>query len=89
MSSLVFVLYNSRISVIPFFTNSALVVKGLSLILVNYTKYFLFIISQFIFYKETSESCYNTIRKSWEEIDRVAVKPNGLLILSKKFRICK
>ncbi|KAL0732137.1 hypothetical protein Bca4012_028231 [Brassica carinata] len=25
---------------------------------------------------------------SWEEIDRVAVKPNGLLILSKKFRIC-
>ncbi|KAG2313706.1 hypothetical protein Bca52824_025263 [Brassica carinata] len=39
-------------------------------------------------FKETSESCYNTIRQSWEEIDRVAVKPNGLLILSKKFRIC-
>ncbi|ESQ50150.1 hypothetical protein EUTSA_v10002179mg, partial [Eutrema salsugineum] len=38
--------------------------------------------------KETSERCYNTIRKSWKEIDRVAAKPNGLLILSQKFKTC-
>ncbi|CAE6115466.1 unnamed protein product [Arabidopsis arenosa] len=39
-------------------------------------------------FKETNKRCYNTIRKSWEEIDRVAAKPNGLLILSKKFKTC-
>ncbi|CAH8271917.1 unnamed protein product [Arabidopsis lyrata] len=39
-------------------------------------------------FKETNKRCYNTIRKSWEEIDRVASKPNGLLILSKKFKTC-
>ncbi|XP_010493394.1 PREDICTED: lysosomal Pro-X carboxypeptidase isoform X1 [Camelina sativa] len=39
-------------------------------------------------FKKTSERCYNTIRKSWKEIDRVAAKPQGLLILSKKFKTC-
>ncbi|KAF7123486.1 hypothetical protein RHSIM_Rhsim12G0167100 [Rhododendron simsii] len=39
-------------------------------------------------FKEVSKSCYETIRKSWSEIDRVASKPNGLSILSKKFRTC-
>ncbi|RZB76430.1 Lysosomal Pro-X carboxypeptidase isoform B [Glycine soja] len=39
-------------------------------------------------FKETSESCYQTIRKSWSEIDRVAKKPNGLSILSKRFKTC-
>ncbi|KAG7556139.1 Peptidase S28 [Arabidopsis suecica] len=39
-------------------------------------------------FKETSERCYNTIRKSWKEIDRVAAKPNGLSILSKTFKTC-
>ncbi|RDX97918.1 Lysosomal Pro-X carboxypeptidase, partial [Mucuna pruriens] len=39
-------------------------------------------------FKETSESCYHTIRKSWSEIDRVAKKPNGLSILSKRFKTC-
>ncbi|CAH2072127.1 unnamed protein product [Thlaspi arvense] len=39
-------------------------------------------------FKETSERCYKTIRKSWEEIDSVAAKSNGLLILSKKFKTC-
>ncbi|KAL0729490.1 hypothetical protein Bca4012_025583 [Brassica carinata] len=38
--------------------------------------------------KGTSERCYNLIRKSWKEIDRVAAKPNGLLILSKQFKTC-
>ncbi|CAG7892126.1 unnamed protein product, partial [Brassica rapa] len=38
--------------------------------------------------KGTSERCYNMIRKSWKEIDRVAAKPNGLLILSKQFKTC-
>ncbi|KAF1889583.1 hypothetical protein Lal_00024910 [Lupinus albus] len=40
-------------------------------------------------FKDTSESCYNTIRKSWHVIDRIAKKPNGLSILSKRFKICK
>ncbi|XP_027343372.1 lysosomal Pro-X carboxypeptidase-like [Abrus precatorius] len=39
-------------------------------------------------FKETSDSCYQTIRKSWSEIDRVAKKPNGLSILSKRFKTC-
>lgn len=39
-------------------------------------------------FKETSESCYNTIRKSWGEIEKIASKPNGLSILSKKFKTC-
>ncbi|OIW01984.1 hypothetical protein TanjilG_14015 [Lupinus angustifolius] len=40
-------------------------------------------------FRETSESCYNTIRKSWYVIDRVAKKPNGLSILSNRFKTCK
>ncbi|KAK1589051.1 hypothetical protein Q3G72_030009 [Acer saccharum] len=39
-------------------------------------------------FKETSESCYETVRKSWDEIDKVASRPNGLSILSKKFKTC-
>ncbi|CBI17111.3 unnamed protein product, partial [Vitis vinifera] len=37
---------------------------------------------------EASEICYNTIRESWSEIDKVASEPDGLSILSKKFRTC-
>ncbi|KAJ4841787.1 hypothetical protein Tsubulata_010534 [Turnera subulata] len=40
-------------------------------------------------FKEASETCYQTIRRSWAEIDKVASKPNGLSILSKKFKTCK
>ncbi|KDP43937.1 hypothetical protein JCGZ_05404 [Jatropha curcas] len=40
-------------------------------------------------FKETSESCYNTIIQSWPEIDRVAAEPNGLLTLSNKFNTCR
>ncbi|KAF5729444.1 lysosomal Pro-X carboxypeptidase [Tripterygium wilfordii] len=40
-------------------------------------------------FRETSESCYNTIKMSWSEIDRVAAKQDGLSILSKKFKACK
>ncbi|XVF46809.1 hypothetical protein PTKIN_Ptkin03bG0058200 [Pterospermum kingtungense] len=40
-------------------------------------------------FKETSESCYETIRKSWDEIDKVASKSNGLSILSMKFKTCQ
>ncbi|KAF7805660.1 lysosomal Pro-X carboxypeptidase-like [Senna tora] len=40
-------------------------------------------------FKETSKRCYQTIRKSWSEIDRVAKKPNGLSILSTTFKTCK
>ncbi|KAL5704268.1 lysosomal Pro-Xaa carboxypeptidase [Ranunculus cassubicifolius] len=40
-------------------------------------------------FKEISESCYNTIRESWSEIDRVAATPNGLNMLSQKFNTCE
>ncbi|XP_027084676.1 uncharacterized protein [Coffea arabica] len=39
-------------------------------------------------FKEESEHCYETIRKSWSEIDEVASKSNGLSILSKRFKTC-
>ncbi|KAA8544162.1 hypothetical protein F0562_022202 [Nyssa sinensis] len=39
-------------------------------------------------FKEASESCYETIRKSWSEIDKVASQHNGLSILSKRFKTC-
>merc|ERR1712226_1442393 len=40
-------------------------------------------------FQEASLSCYNTIKQSWSEIDRVAAKPNGLSELSKKFKLCR
>ncbi|KAL5580175.1 hypothetical protein UlMin_012617 [Ulmus minor] len=40
-------------------------------------------------FREASETCYQTILKSWSEIDKVAAKPNGLSILSKKFKTCR
>ncbi|KAJ6715680.1 PROTEASE S28 PRO-X CARBOXYPEPTIDASE-RELATED [Salix koriyanagi] len=39
-------------------------------------------------FREASETCYQTIRKSWEEIDEVASKPDGLSELSKRFNTC-
>ncbi|KAI3450648.1 hypothetical protein Pfo_007313 [Paulownia fortunei] len=39
-------------------------------------------------FKEASHSCYKTILRSWSEIDEVASKPNGLSILSQKFKTC-
>ncbi|XP_062172744.1 uncharacterized protein LOC133878226 [Alnus glutinosa] len=39
-------------------------------------------------FREASESCYQTIKKSWSEIDEVASKPDGLSILSKTFKTC-
>ncbi|KAM7496845.1 hypothetical protein LguiA_021259 [Lonicera macranthoides] len=39
-------------------------------------------------FKEASESCYETIKKSWWEIDEIASKPNGLSILTNRFNIC-
>ncbi|EEF38691.1 lysosomal pro-X carboxypeptidase, putative [Ricinus communis] len=35
------------------------------------------------------ESCHNTIKQSWSEIDRVAAQPNGLLTLSNMFNTCR
>ncbi|KAL3718218.1 hypothetical protein ACJRO7_003365 [Eucalyptus globulus] len=40
-------------------------------------------------FKEASETCYQTIRDSWSEIDRVAHKPDGLSNLNKMFKTCK
>ncbi|WRX32245.1 Peptidase S28 - like 5 [Theobroma cacao] len=39
-------------------------------------------------FREASETCYQTIQKSWSEINRVASKPHGLSTLSKKFKTC-
>ncbi|KAL2239371.1 UNVERIFIED_CONTAM: Lysosomal Pro-X carboxypeptidase, partial [Sesamum indicum] len=39
-------------------------------------------------FKEASHTCYQTIRKSWSEIDRIESKPNGLSLLSQKFKTC-
>ncbi|KAG6585993.1 Lysosomal Pro-X carboxypeptidase, partial [Cucurbita argyrosperma subsp. sororia] len=39
---------------------------------------------------ETSQTCYKSIRRSWAEIDRIAKnKPEGLMILSKRFKTCE
>ncbi|CAH9116668.1 unnamed protein product [Cuscuta epithymum] len=40
-------------------------------------------------FREVSESCYQTIRKSWSAIDKYASTKNGLRILSRKFNLCK
>lgn len=39
-------------------------------------------------FKEVSESCEQTIRQSWSVMDEVASKPNGLSILSQRFKTC-
>lgn len=39
-------------------------------------------------FRETSETCYKTIRDSWAEINKVANKTNGLSYLTKKFKTC-
>jgi len=39
--------------------------------------------------QEASETCYQTILKSWSEIDRVASQPKGLSLLSQKFNTCR
>ncbi|XP_065866383.1 uncharacterized protein [Euphorbia lathyris] len=39
-------------------------------------------------FMNTSESCYNTIKQSWSEIDRIAAQPNGLLDLGNMFNVC-
>ncbi|XWS28653.1 hypothetical protein CRYUN_Cryun25bG0089400 [Craigia yunnanensis] len=39
-------------------------------------------------FREASETCYQTIRKSWFEIDKIASQPQGLSTLSTKFRTC-
>ncbi|KAK7261276.1 hypothetical protein RIF29_27585 [Crotalaria pallida] len=40
-------------------------------------------------FREASETCYETILKSWYEIDKVASQPNGLSILSQRFNTCR
>ncbi|KAL1544093.1 lysosomal Pro-Xaa carboxypeptidase [Salvia divinorum] len=39
-------------------------------------------------FKEVSHKCYETIRKSWSEIDRIASKNGGLSTLSRRFKTC-
>ncbi|KAL9422292.1 hypothetical protein AB3S75_034541 [Citrus x aurantiifolia] len=40
-------------------------------------------------FREASESCYATIKRSWAAIDKAGAKRNGLAFLSKKFKTCK
>ncbi|KAI3511858.1 hypothetical protein L1887_19018 [Cichorium endivia] len=39
-------------------------------------------------FNSTSTSCYNTIKESWSEIDRVAAQPQGLWNLTQTFNTC-
>ncbi|KHN44803.1 Lysosomal Pro-X carboxypeptidase [Glycine soja] len=39
-------------------------------------------------YREASETCYETVLKSWSEIRRIASQPNGLVTLSQRFNTC-
>ncbi|XP_059664328.1 uncharacterized protein LOC132310120 [Cornus florida] len=39
-------------------------------------------------FKEASETCYQTIKQSWSEIDKIGSQQNGLSILSQKFKTC-
>ncbi|KAJ8750407.1 hypothetical protein K2173_014322 [Erythroxylum novogranatense] len=39
-------------------------------------------------FREASETCYETIKQSWDVIDQVALQQNGLSILSDKFNTC-
>ncbi|XP_059663789.1 uncharacterized protein LOC132309501 [Cornus florida] len=39
-------------------------------------------------FKEASKRCYRIIKKSWSKIDTVAARPNGLSILSQRFKTC-
>uniref|UniRef100_A0A7N0UNQ7 Lysosomal Pro-X carboxypeptidase n=1 Tax=Kalanchoe fedtschenkoi TaxID=63787 RepID=A0A7N0UNQ7_KALFE len=39
-------------------------------------------------FQEESQSCYETIKRSWNEIVRIASEPDGLSILSQKFKTC-
>ncbi|OMO90313.1 Peptidase S28 [Corchorus olitorius] len=42
-----------------------------------------------LYIEEASETCYQTIRQSWSEIDEIASHPNGLSTLSTIFQTCK
>ncbi|CAM8935133.1 unnamed protein product [Rhodiola kirilowii] len=39
-------------------------------------------------FKEISENCYKSIKKSWDKIDEVALEENGLSALSTQFHTC-
>ncbi|XP_031401896.1 lysosomal Pro-X carboxypeptidase-like [Punica granatum] len=40
-------------------------------------------------FRETSETCYETIKRSWSAIDRVASKQHGLQYLTETFNTCE
>nr|GMD15951.1 lysosomal Pro-X carboxypeptidase [Ipomoea batatas] len=40
-------------------------------------------------FQDSSQSCSETIKASWDEIHKVASKPDGLSILSQKFKTCR
>ncbi|KAG9456821.1 hypothetical protein H6P81_001329 [Aristolochia fimbriata] len=39
-------------------------------------------------FREASESCYETVKESWSEIDKIASQSNGLAVLAQKFKSC-
>ncbi|XP_065867759.1 uncharacterized protein [Euphorbia lathyris] len=40
-------------------------------------------------FREASETCYKTIKESWDFIDDIACQPHGIDLLSRTFRTCK
>ncbi|KAF5744674.1 hypothetical protein HS088_TW07G00251 [Tripterygium wilfordii] len=40
-------------------------------------------------FKEVSRDCYETIKQSWSKINEIAATPNGLSLLSKRFKTCR
>ncbi|XP_023511789.1 lysosomal Pro-X carboxypeptidase-like [Cucurbita pepo subsp. pepo] len=40
-------------------------------------------------FREVSETCYETIKKSWSEMEAVALQPNGLSFLDQQFKTCR
>ncbi|XP_051120631.1 uncharacterized protein LOC127244231 [Andrographis paniculata] len=40
-------------------------------------------------FKQVSESCYQTRKDSWTEIDKIALQLDGFSVLSKKFQTCR
>ncbi|KAH7542070.1 hypothetical protein FEM48_Zijuj02G0034400 [Ziziphus jujuba var. spinosa] len=53
--------------------------------LVPHDGYYTFVTKE---YRDVSESCYETIRDSWSEINKVADEENGLWKLHEKFHTC-
>eukprot|EP00253_Pinus_taeda_P017692 PITA_17692 len=69
----------------PHITVGALASSAPILLFPNVTRDYSFLAVVTKDFRDTSESCYTTIKKSWGEMDRVASQPGGLQNLSNIF----